>query len=179
MSTDTKPRTSFLGIAIEGDISRSDRKEQKPLEEFQPIVQAVLDDPAVVEFGWRQYTPYFNDGEPCVFGAFGAWVRLTMDSDAAEDEEYDGDEEELTIDYGSKERLGDRPVLHWEGEWPDRHPIYGHYVGPDEARYDRLHTLSRAIENGHFDDVLLDLFGDHARIKVRRDGITVETYEHD
>lgn len=25
--------------------------------------------PTLTSFGWRQYTPYFNDGEECVFGA--------------------------------------------------------------------------------------------------------------
>ncbi|HEX8024733.1 MAG TPA: hypothetical protein VF484_00875, partial [Candidatus Limnocylindrales bacterium] len=158
--TDTKTRPTFLGIDIEGDISRSDRKEQRPLEEFQPIVKAVLDDPTVVEFGWRQYTPYFNDGDPCIFGAHGAWVRLTTDSEApGEDEDYD--DEELEIAYGSKDRIGERPC-HWEGQWPDRHPVYGAYTGPDEARFDRLMELHRAVDDGHFDDVLLDLFGDHA-----------------
>jgi hypothetical protein len=23
--------------------------------------------PQLIDFGWRQYTPYFNDGEPCTF----------------------------------------------------------------------------------------------------------------
>ena len=176
----THERPSFLGIAIKGDISRGDRrKPQRTKEEFAAIIQAILDDPTVAEFGWRQYTPYFNDGEPCVFGAHGAWVRLDTDAPAAEDEEDYEETERLTISYGSDDRIGERPVLRCEGVYPDRHAVYGAYAGPDEARYDRLKALDEAIDDNEFDDVLLDLFGDHSEITVRRDGIQVDTYSHD
>jgi hypothetical protein len=39
--------------------------------------------------------------------------------------------------------------------------------------------LARAIDGGAFDDVLLEAFGDHAEVTVRRDGITVGSYSHD
>lgn len=173
MTTDTTRRT-FLGIEVHGDINEGDRrKPQRPMEEFAPIVQAVLDDPTVVEFGWRQYTPYFNDGDPCTFRAFGAWVRLDTDK-PADDDEY----EDLDIDYGSKARIGERDY-EWVGEWPNRTRVFGKYTGPDEARYDRLHALSAAVDGGEFLDVLLSSFGDHAKVTVRRDGIQVDTYDHD
>ncbi|MEU5976308.1 hypothetical protein [Streptomyces sp. NPDC047315] len=53
------------------------------------------------------------------------------------------------------------------------------YEGPDEARYQRCKELEGAIEGGQFEHVLLDAFGDHARVTVRRDGIQVESYSHD
>lgn len=166
--TDTKTRPTFLGIDIEGDIDRSDRKEQRPLEELQPIVQAVLADPTVVEFGWRQYTPYFNDGDPCVFQAYGAWVRLDTDPGNAEDDEPD------RLEIYSHAGLGKRPYA-----WADGQRLAKAYEGPDEARYDRLLALDHAVSGGHFCDVLLDLFGDHARVTVRRTGIQVDSYSHD
>lgn len=178
MSTDTTARPTFLGIEIHGDISKSDRKDQRPMEEFAPLVQAILDDPTVVEFGWRQYTPYFNDGEPCVFSATGAWVRLTTDKPAA-GEDHDEEYEDLDILYGSKDRLGERKLLRWEGDYPNREAVFGPYAGPDEARHDRLVRLAKAIDSDEFCDALLDAFGDHARVTIRRDGIQVETYEHD
>lgn len=163
---------NFLGIPVEGDIIRSDRKNQRPLEDFQPILQAVLDDPTIVEFGWRQYTPYFNDGDPCTFGAHGTWVRTTTDQDA--DDDY------LDV-WGSHPSLGQMTG----GEWVDNPDGYGRtkvgekYEGPDEARYQRCKALEKAIDGGEFDDVLLNAFGDHANITIRRDGIEVEFYEHD
>lgn len=163
--------TNFLGIPINGDITKGDtRVEQKPIEELQPILQAVLDDPTITEFGWRQYTPYFNDGEPCTFSAHGTWVRTADDTDADEDE---------------LEMWGHRTLGNVTTEWAEN-PENGRrertgetYEGPDRARYDRCKALEKAVEGGHFEHVLLDAFGDHAEITVRRDGIEVEFYEHD
>jgi hypothetical protein len=166
MTTEATARPSFLGIEIHGDINEGDkRKAQRPMTDLAPIVQAVLDDPTVVEFGWRQYTPYFNDGDPCTFRANGAWVRLDTDR-PADDEEY----EDLDIDYHPG--IGKRPY-----NWQTKET--GAYEGPDEARYDRLHALGDAIDGGEFLDVLLATFGDHAEVTVRRDGIQVDEYSHD
>ncbi|BBC35232.1 hypothetical protein SGFS_065260 [Streptomyces graminofaciens] len=158
---------NFLGIPVQGDITRgSDRVEQKPIEELQPILQAVLDDPTIVEFGWRQYTPYFNDGEPCTFSAHGTWVRTTADEDADEDE----------LEMWGHRTLG-KVTGHRDastGEW-----VTDPYEGPDEARYLRCKELEKAVEGGAFEVVLLEAFGDHAEITVRRDGIQIEFYSHD
>jgi len=189
---------NFLGIRINGDITASDRKDQKPQEEFEPFVRALLDESLIDEFGWTQRTPYFNDGDPCVFSAYGVWVRtvaakpevdrvrldaLTAARDAGsltdsefrlahsriakEDEERD--EDELEIGYGKHPVLGGN-----EG--------YGQnarYVGEHEATWLKARALYDAVDDGHFDDVLLKLFGDHCKVKVRRDGITVDHYDHE
>lgn len=164
--------TNFLGIPVNGDITRgSDRVEQKPIEELQPILQAVLDDPTIVEFGWRQYTPYFNDGEPCEFSVHGTWIRTTADKDI---------EDEYELEMYSHRSLGKIPgdFVH-NPETNTRQWQARPYEGPDEARYHRCKALERAVEGAAFEHVLLDAFGDHAEITVRRDGIQVEFYEHD
>lgn len=160
---------TFLGLPVEGDITEGDKREkQRPLEDLQPILQALLDDEGIIEFGWRQYTPYFNDGEPCTFRAYGTWVRTVVDADT--DDRY-----ELEVDYNHRS-LGKRPKT-WNHA--TKSYDYGAYEGPSEARYDRCHKLDRAIDGGEFLDVLLGAFGDHAEVTVRRDGIQVEFYNHD
>lgn len=164
---------NFLGIPVQGDITRGEfRVEQKPIEELQPILQAVLDDPTIVEFGWRQYTPYFNDGDPCTFSVHGTWVRTTADEDA----------DEYELEMWSHRSLGEIKGGEWVSD-PDRpgrnKRVGAQYEGPDEARYQRCKALESAIEGGAFEDVLLDAFGDHANVTVRRDGIEVEFYDHD
>lgn len=167
-------RRNFLGIPVEGDITQgASRVEQKPIEELQPILQAVLDDPAVIEFGWRQYTPYFNDGEPCEFSVHSAWVRTDADKDVEDDYELELD--------------GHHPGIGWvEGIWgpdpaqPAREKRIGEkFTGRDRSRYDRCQALRGAVECGQFEHVLLEAFGDHATVTVRRDGIQVEFYDHD
>lgn len=160
--------TNFLGIPVQGDITKGDtRVQQKPIEELQPILQAVLDDPTIVEFGWRQYTPYFNDGDPCTFSVYGTWVRTDADRDV--DDEYEL-EMESHRSLGKVPRSFNESTRKWETQ---------PYKGPDEARYHRCRALEKAIEGGAFEHVLLDAFGDHARVTVRRDGIEVEFYAHD
>lgn len=168
----TDQTRNFLGIPVQGDIRHgAGRKEQRPLKDLQPLLQALLDDPTITEFGWRQYTPYFNDGEPCTFSVYGLWVRTDADQDV--DDDY-----ELELD-GTHRSLGDEPYVSVRTEQGNCTWKKGPYEGPDKARYDRCHALWRALESGEFYDVLLDAFGDHASITVRRDGIEVEFYEHD
>lgn len=172
MTTDTK--RNFLGMPVSGDITEgSTRVEQKPIEELAPLFQAVLDDPTIVEFGWRQYTPYFNDGDTCEFGVHGVWVRTTADVDVEEDDEY-YDSYDLDVDYH-------RSLGKVKSDWNQETRQYENkrYEGPDEGRYDRCQALARAIESGAYENALLDTFGDHAMVTVRKDGIEVEFYSHD
>lgn len=171
---------TFLGIPVDGDIVRGESKaEQRPLEEFSPLLQAVLDDDGIACFGWQQYTPYFNDGDPCIFSAHGVWVARHEDI-AGTGDEGDFDKDGLTVSYGSP--LGSYRDGKWvnDPEDPKRRNLVGAtYDGPDQARYDRCRALDDAVESGAFDGVLLEAFGDHADITVKRDGITVEFYSHD
>lgn len=167
--------TNFLGIPVEGDIARGDKRvPQRPLSDLEPLMRAVLDDPTMKAFGWTQYTPYFNDGEPCVFGVGGPWFLTVNDPDP------DGMEDmyEFQIGYSGHPSLGKRDSR-WEGDWPNRREVPLEYEGPDVERFDRVKALSDAIERGEFDDVLLEAFGDHASIRVTAAGITVDSYSHD
>lgn len=162
----TTERKNFLGIPVTGDIQQVDKRAaQRPIEDLQPLIRAVLDDPEIVEFGWRQYTPYFNDGDPCVFSAMEPWFRLTTDPD-------DGDFDTYDHEIDQHPRLSTR---RWVG---GRHE--DQVLSPeDAARRERCAALSSAIDGGEFENVLLEAFGDHAEITVRRDGISVDFYSHD
>lgn len=149
---------NFLGIPVSGDINPGRRKtNQRTPAEFEPLVQALLDDDQVAAFGWRQYTPYFNDGEPCVFGAHRFWVKLVGQTKPDADNEYlDDDEDDIeSLELWGRDDLAEGTPLG-----------------------DKAHAVEDAIDGGAFDDVLLDLFGDHANITVTRTGITVDYYDH-
>lgn len=193
--TSEKPRKNFLGIPVTGDINfAGKRTPQKPLEELAPVMQAVLDDPTIASFSWSQYTPYFNDGETCVFSVNGE-LSVTLADDItttpcakcgqqlspmpyecpvcdtenpAYDPEYDDD------DSGGVE--SNRALGYRNRSWEDDHGVY---MGPDEARYNRCLALENAISSGAFNDVLLEHFGDHCTVTVSRDGISVSEYSHD
>lgn len=182
----TAPTTNFLGIPVEGDITKPDRRTpQRPLAELEPLIQAVLADDTIDSFGWTQYTPYFNDGEPCTFSVGEPWFRTTADAKPAQDpdsDDYDPDEDEdeddsYSVGYGNHPTLGKRDYDYVGSRGRER--VYRGYEGPDEARHDRCLALHTAIDSGAYDDVLLEAFGDHARITIRKDKIVVDEYSHD
>lgn len=166
--------TNFLGIPVSGDITQgATRNEQFPTEDLSPLLQAVLNDPTIVEFGWRQYTPYFNDGDTCEFSVHGVWVRTTAEVGDVNQYGEEYSDYDLDADY--------HPSL---GGYIYGYDEYGKYTrlgykGPDEDRYNRVQALDSAIQSGRYDDALLEAFGDHAHITVNKTGIEVESYEHE
>lgn len=193
---------NFIGIPIDGDITRGDRRvEQKPLSELEPLLRAVLNDPTIHSIGWYQYTPYFNDGEPCTFSVGEPWFRTVDDvrkaggldendegyawlgkeqkDDEEDDDDYDyEDDDTFTIGYGGHPSLGERKY-DYVGEYPNRERVDRGYEGPDEARFDRVQKLADAVNSGAFEDVFLEAFGDHCRVTITATGITVDEYSHD
>lgn len=190
-----KPRLNFLGIPVIGNIQHADKRvPQRPLEELAPLMQALLDEPTIASFSWTQYTPYFNDGDPCIFHVIEALaVTLTDDESVTpcpgctrplspasyecgycetENPAYDPDYD----DDGSAGVERNSALGHRNRSWEDDPGVY---TGPDEARYDRCLALERALGSGAFDDVVLEHFGDHCTVTVRRDGISISEYSHD
>jgi hypothetical protein len=159
---------NFLGIPIHGDIISNEPVKQRPVEEFQPLVRAALDNETIHSFGWSQFTPYFNDGDPCKFSAGELWVRLVTD-------EVEEDEDAYEFFLSSREdELGIIPVVYSEGK-RTKLP----YEGPDEIRFLMLEALSHAVTSGEFNEVLLTLFGDHAAIMFTREKIVVDCFDHE
>jgi len=56
------------------------------------------ENPTLIKFGCRQYTPYFNDGDPCVFRCVTDYPNLLIEGEA--EEEFD--EERWFDDEGKK-----------------------------------------------------------------------------
>lgn len=182
----TPPTKNFLGIPVQGEIMEADKRvPQRPLEEFGPILQAVLDDPLIVELGWRQYTPYFNDGDPCIFSATDIWVRTVNEVKKLPEDGlyYVGDDKD---DYSGMYDL----------DLDSTHPTFGDrsYTGGEmirrtvspeaQASRPKLDALNSAVAGGAFDDVLMEAFGDHAMVKIAKDEsgqwqIEVDEYSHD
>lgn len=122
---------------------------------FADVAKQVFEKHPILEsFGWRQYTPYFNDGEECTFSAH------IDDPYVNEQEEYDD---------GSRETIYQKV----EGEYKDiPNPDYKPEIAA--ARKDVVEFLKNIDES-----VLREMFGDHKMITVKRESVEVEEYEHD
>jgi len=102
---------------------------------------------------WRQYTPYFNDGEACTFSVTDASFKLAGASEDAGDYE-DGFQDSWSINYDKK----------------TKHPATK-----------QLEVINKLINDSAMEEILLDLYGDHVEItfNVETGKVTVEEYEHD
>ncbi len=100
--------------------------------------------PRLKSFSWRQYTPYFNDGDTCTFSANADYCDVTLS--------------------GANE--GDEDIELEEG-W-----------SKDAAEKEICEAVQAFL--GEFDDDdFYDMFDDHVKVTVTREGTEVSECEHD
>ncbi len=154
--------SEFLGVPVNGEITYYTKRA---VEQHDPrILLNMLDElvalPHVEAVRWEQYTPYFNDGEACVFSIYYVTVRLDVS-----DDEFLHDMDLYTPGEGAtwKERF-DNAVYEYEG------------VDTTEI-YSKLVALNDEVD--HHDQILLEKFGDPAQVTYDGNEFDVEFYEHD
>lgn len=115
-------------------------------------------------FGWTQYTPYFNDGEACLF--FANTDYLIINGDYAEDS-----------DWFSKEN-----IINW-GQWNRELKIHEGRVEESNNNYNEVlvNAYNEIVEFlSNFDnDYYLTKFGDHAEVIVTKNSVDISDYDHD
>ena len=119
---------------------------------------------ALGSFSWNQYTPYFNDGDTCVFSANTDYIKVN--GEYAEDSDWIS--EKIITNYGTYNR--------------DTKKYEGRVEVPNSGYDPELAKATREIQDflNLFDnDFYLDRFGDHTEITIGREGIEVEDYEHE
>lgn len=122
---------------------------------------------------WTQYTPFFNDGDTCEFSIHSfAFTNATGDDlDEIRYEEYDGDNEEIWTSDNIKRTLNSDSK--WAQE--DKAKIL---AGP-AIDVEFCEMVRDMIFSEEFEDVLFNLFGDHTKIIVTKDGIQELEFDHD
>lgn len=137
--------------------------ETKMKEAFSECFKEFFEqNPEVKSIGWAQYTPWFNDGDECVF-------RTT-----AEYADFSNIDRIDEIRYG--EYVG-------EGDFDQFWIISGDYGDYNEELVS-TQTRKNVKEFSKLlgmipDDIYKSSFGDHVRVFATRDGFEVEEYEHD
>jgi hypothetical protein len=183
--------------SIEGDITERNRNvvEQKTPAEFLAALDAVLDLPGVEAVKWQQYTPYFNDGEPCEFNVHEFRVRIVGDDEDTGD--YEDGFREAFYYYGKHTTWDSRPEsssYRWgTPEYEEDQKVYRawsnkFYADDNRAYLDipggNAYAIEEALDNLNsqsdaFEAVLESSFGDHAEVTATKAGFNVEYYEHD
>lgn len=135
---------------------------EKVHKEFKEKAQSLLkesfkdfwdNNPKIEMVTWTQYTPYFNDGEPCEFSRGDIWA-LTKYGVEGWEEAGGGYAEEYDCRYGE-----------------EKDPL-----SADEKK--RVNDFD-AVLNKIPDQIYLEMFDDHQIVKATREGFEVEEYSHD
>ena len=155
-----------IKMQFQDDGTKLIREAFKEFFDVNPGITAVI---------WSQYTPYFNDGEPCVFRR-----QDPSFTNASEDEmknvttwgEYDGEDKSVWACEGSISR-----VLSGHHEW---HKELAEQIlnagGVDVASCE---VIENVFASSEMEDIFETLFGDHVKVTATRKGFDIDEYDHD
>lgn len=127
--------------------------------------------PALTSVMWTQYTPYFNDGEPCEFTVYDPTFIGVPNDEMLEYVtdwgEWDGDDDDL-VENGGSVFVG--------SSWN-----FGKFSKEQSSGIDleSVKYLESSINSSSLEMVLYDLFGDHCKVTATREGFDVTEYDHD
>jgi hypothetical protein len=159
------PADEFVirGRKISGDpetVSGREKRTPATAAEFTEATDAVLSVPGVHAVRWRQYTPYFNDGEPCEFSVNELEVRFSPLDD---EEDERGDYEDGFVDSYSFN------YLRKDGELSELSDEHFAALTKATTEWQRLYA----------DEVCRRNFGDHSTVTATLEGFDVEFYDHE
>lgn len=145
--------------------------------------------PQIKAIGWTQYTPYFNDGDECIFSVREPQLLLA-ESQKDDEEDYEDEfgpgwrDSYSFYDYVEDKTQTPRQSTKYnpntrKHEPYDYYPRVKVYATPeDEALYGLLNNLYTSFQQNQ--EILKSVFGDHVRVKAYADGnIEIEPYYHD
>ena len=131
------------------------RKENKEKVESifkSAALELFVEHPVLKSISWSQYTPYFNDGDPCYFSSnYNDATIKFVTSDESDDEDEDEDD-----------------------GWPEGFDKSS--ATPEQLKAGK--QVNKFLANFDDDD-METLFGDHVKVIITKDGIEVEDYDHD
>lgn len=163
----------FMGIEVEGDIVSQGRTpvDQEPIENLYPYFKAAFEN-GVLAVKWEQYTPYFNDGEPCYFRV--GEPQYTSNSGIAEKFLNDEGNWDLTDD-DLRELYPDKDESWYENNlYLESYNFQGWGGHPDG-----LNAINIPVDERRFELALLGAFGDHTTVVVTPDRVVQFYYDHE
>lgn len=161
--------------------------------DFNQIIKLFFDEcPKVQAVVWSQYTPYFNDGDECVFSV-NEPCFITKNFDASDLEnpyEYEDSDEYGTLSvpsyFGDWQAMIERSrsdmskpnASDWAKEYYPKHIAELEQMQRDFAGYDvKIKAFAKLLEEN--EDVLREVYGDHVAVYLTPDEVIVDEYQHD
>lgn len=150
-------------------------------QDFVPITKEFFNEvPLVQAVVWTQYTPYFNDGDECVFSVHEPnFVVSGFDPDELESPyEYEDDEKYRTLSTGNWIEDIARYREYKNADWAKSSIEKLEQNIKDYPGYDAKITAFADFLQSN-EELLNDLYGDHVAVYLTEDNVVVEEYDHD
>lgn len=126
---------------------------------------------------WDQYTSWFNDGEPCEFSVSGFRICLIT---ADEEEGSTLDEYFYVIESLKTHEKFEKGETLYEPYYSNEeclHQLESYNKFPADFLADSLTLTSQLVQIA--DNSLEKCFGNGVTVRVIKDGVTTDEYEHD
>lgn len=161
--------------------------------DFNQIIKLFFDEcPKVQAVVWSQYTPYFNDGDECVFSVNEpCFVTKNFDrDDLLNPYEYEDADEYGTLSVPSyvgdwqemiersRSDMSKPNASDWAKEYYPKHIAELEQMQRDFAGYDvKIKAFAKLLEDN--EDMLREVYGDHVAVYLTPDEVIVDEYQHD
>lgn len=157
---------------IRSDLQKAEKTASKDIMDI--LKKMMIDNPLIVGVMWQQYTPGFNDGEPCVFTTNGPFIKfdekVSGAGDKAADDEDENDDSEMTQGY-------------MDANYDIDDDFYDKKA--DIFNFKEIKALKATVKDvckvySHLeamDSCLQDMFGDGVQVFVTKDGVETEDYD--
>ena len=157
--------------------------------EFNEIIKLFFEEcPKVQAVVWSQYTPYFNDGDECVFSVNEpSFVTKNFDrDDLLNPYEYEDTDEYGSLivanweDYiqNSKAQLAKPNATDWVNEYYPKHIATLEQMQQDFPGYDvKIKAFANLLSEN--EDMLREVYGDHVAVYLTPNEVIVDEYDHD
>lgn len=140
----------------------------------ETTTQFFVENPGVKAIVWKQYTPYFNDGDTCEFSVNDPYFTNAEGEDLHDISwgQYDGERDDIWV----AESIG----------WLMNHKDNG-YNGDTIRLIEKsggvnaqsCDNFSSIICSSEMQNVMLAMFGDHVEVVATAQGFDVSSFDHD
>lgn len=149
------------------------RFEIEARELFKILTKEFFDkNPGITAVVWCQYTPYFNDGSPCVFAVHDPIFTNAPDPENVNPYgEYEGEVDHVwATDYP-------KSILQSEQKYHAETRKLMEEVGGIDA--ESCNAFAKVICSDEMESIMSNMFGDGVKVIATRAGFDVEDHDHD
>lgn len=161
-------------------------------EIFNELIEAV---PEIERVYWTQYTPYWNDGETCIFSVNDICYDWNDEVNKIEEfsDDYDGilSTIDTNIQYLEESYKNQKKLESESSPGKYKHSVYILEKIEKSKKLiavygiEGLERRTKAVDefikfiNKIPKDFMLEIFGDHCEVEITRYGVTVEEHSHE